>query len=193
MIGTGKDSSQVYMIDFGLAKKYKDPRNNQHIPYREGKNLTGTARYASISTHMGIEQSRRDDLEGLGYVLMYFLRGTLPWQGLSGNNKGEKYQRIMDRKINTSLEDLCQGYPAEFVSYLSYNRSLRFEERPDYSYLKRMFKELFFRLDFQFDFVYDWTNLRRREDNAAPRNEERKERQTRRTAKFNQPRVVTNP
>eukprot|EP00985_Skeletonema_marinoi_P029455 scaffold27929_cov124-Skeletonema_marinoi.AAC.1 len=148
LIGLGKRQSVIHIIDFGLAKKYRDPRSHQHIPYRENKNLTGTARYASINTHIGIEQSRRDDLESLGYVLMYFIRGSLPWQGLKANTKKQKYERIMDRKMSTSTEQLCKGYATEFRSYFEYCRSLRFEDRPDYAYLKRLFKELFYRKGF---------------------------------------------
>lgn len=159
LIGLGKRQSVIHVIDFGLAKKYRDPRSHQHIPYRENKNLTGTARYASINTHIGIEQSRRDDLESLGYVLMYFIRGSLPWQGLKANTKKQKYERIMDRKMSTSTEQLCKGYPTEFRSYFEYCRSLRFEDRPDYAYLKRLFKELFYRKGFQYDNMFDWTVL----------------------------------
>jgi casein kinase 1 len=145
LIGLGKKANQVHIIDFGLAKKYRDPKTQQHIPYREGKNLTGTARYASINTHLGIEQSRRDDLEAVGYVLMYFNRGTLPWQGLKANGKKEKYEKIMEKKMSTPVEVLCKGFPNEFVTYLNYCRSLRFEDRPDYAYLRRLLKDLFFR------------------------------------------------
>lgn len=157
LIGLGKRQNVIHIIDFGLAKKYRDPRTHQHIPYRENKNLTGTARYASINTHIGIEQSRRDDLESLGYVLMYFIRGSLPWQGLKANTKKQKYERIMDRKMSTSTEQLCKGFPTEFRSYFEYCRSLRFEDRPDYAYLKRLFKELFYRKGFQYDNMFDWT------------------------------------
>lgn len=167
LIGLGKRQSVIHIIDFGLAKKYRDPRSHQHIPYRENKNLTGTARYASINTHIGIEQSRRDDLESLGYVLMYFVRGSLPWQGLKANTKKQKYERIMDRKMSTSTEQLCKGYATEFRSYFEYCRSLRFEDRPDYAYLKRLFKELFYRKGFQYDNMFDWTVLNLQQERAA--------------------------
>lgn len=166
LIGLGKRQSVIHIIDFGLAKKYRDPRSHQHIPYRENKNLTGTARYASINTHIGIEQSRRDDLESLGYVLMYFIRGSLPWQGLKANTKKQKYERIMDRKMSTSTEQLCKGYPTEFRSYFEYCRSLRFEDRPDYAYLKRLFKELFYRKGYQYDNMFDWTVLNLQQERA---------------------------
>ncbi|KAG6496729.1 hypothetical protein ZIOFF_044599 [Zingiber officinale] len=151
----------VYIIDFGLAKKYRDTSTHQHIPYRENKNLTGTARYASVNTHLGIEQSRRDDLESLGYVLMYFLRGSLPWQGLKAGTKKQKYERISEKKA------LCRGYPTEFASYFHYCRSLRFEDKPDYAYLKRLYRELFIREGFQFDYVFDWTILKYQQSQIA--------------------------
>lgn len=157
LMGTGKKGHHVYIVDFGLAKRYRDPRTHQHIPYKEGKSLTGTARYCSISTHLGIEQSRRDDMEGIGYILMYFLRGSLPWQGLKTHTKEEKYARISERKQTTSVETLCKGFPGELAAYLNYTRSLHFEDKPDYSYVKRLFRELFVREGYQLDYVFDWT------------------------------------
>ncbi|XP_030934318.1 casein kinase 1-like protein 6 [Quercus robur] len=160
LMGLGRKANQVYAIDFGLAKKYRDLQTHKHIPYRENKNLTGTARYASVNTHLGIEQSRRDDLESLGYVLMYFLRGSLPWQGLKAGTKKQKYDKISEKKMSTAIEVLCKSYPSEFVSYFHYCRSLRFEDKPDYSYLKRLFRDLFIREGYQFDYVFDWTILK---------------------------------
>ncbi|XP_003744502.1 casein kinase I [Galendromus occidentalis] len=160
LMGLGKKGNVVYIIDFGLAKKYRDSRSQTHIAYKENKNLTGTARYASINTHLGIEQSRRDDLESLGYVLMYFNRGSLPWQGLRANNKRQKYERISEKKMSTSIEDLCKMFPSEFNTYLSYCRSLRFDERPDYSYLRQLLRNLFHRQGFTYDYIFDWNMLK---------------------------------
>jgi len=160
LIGLGKRKlNQVYVIDFGLAKKYRDPKTHQHIPYVEHKSLTGTARYASINTHLGIEQSRRDDLESLGFVLMYFNRGSLPWQGLKANTKKEKYNKIAEKKMSTPVEILCKHFPTEFATYLNYCRALRFDDKPDYSYLRRLFRDLFFRQGYAADYRFDWTVL----------------------------------
>lgn len=157
MMGLAKRGNQVYVIDFGLAKKYRDPRTFQHIPYRENKNLTGTARYASINTHLGGEQSRRDDLESLGYVLMYFNQGSLPWQGLKATTKKQKYERISEKKMSTPVEVLCKGFPVEFATYLNTCRSMRFEDKPDYSALRGLFRALFHREGYVYDYIFDWT------------------------------------
>jgi serine/threonine protein kinase len=155
LMGLGKKANQVNIIDFGLAKRYRDPKTHQHIPYRENKNLTGTPRYASINTHLGIEQSRRDDLEALGYILVYFCRGSLPWQGIRALNKKQKYDKISEKKMSTPFEILCKGFPQE--------RGLRFDDKPDYGYLRRLFRDLFVREGFQYDYVFDWTILKYQE------------------------------
>uniref|UniRef100_A0A3B3IC57 Casein kinase 1, alpha 1 n=1 Tax=Oryzias latipes TaxID=8090 RepID=A0A3B3IC57_ORYLA len=158
----GHPAHQLFLIDFGLAKKYRDNRTRQHIPYREDKNLTGTARYASINAHLGIEQSRRDDMESLGYVLMYFNRTSLPWQGLKAATKKQKYEKISEKKMSTPVEVLCKGFPAEFAMYLNYCRGLRFEEAPDYMYLRQLFRILFRTLNHQYDYTFDWTMLKQK-------------------------------
>ncbi|RZS11711.1 hypothetical protein BHM03_00043077 [Ensete ventricosum] len=98
---------------------------------------------------------------------MYFLRGSLPWQGLKAGTKKQKYEKISEKKVATSIEALCRGYPSEFASYFHYCRSLRFEDRPDYGYLKRLFRDLFIREGFQFDYVFDWTILKYQQSQMA--------------------------
>ncbi|KAJ3593364.1 hypothetical protein NHX12_005699 [Muraenolepis orangiensis] len=132
----------IHIIDFGLAKEYIDPETKKHIPYREHKSLT--------------EQSRRDDLEALGHMFMYFLRGSLPWQGLKADTLKERYQKIGDTKRNTPIEVLCENFPEEMATYLRYVRRLDFFEKPDYEYLRTLFTELFERKGYTFDYTYDW-------------------------------------
>ncbi|CDS11805.1 Putative CK1/CK1/CK1-D protein kinase [Lichtheimia ramosa] len=167
LMGIGKRGNQVNMIDFGLAKRFRDPRTNVHIPYRENKNLTGTPRYASVNTHLGIEQSRRDDLESLGYILVYFCKGQLPWQGIRARTKKEKYDKIMEKKMTTPADALCRNLSQEFAIYLNYVRSLRFDDKPDYSYLRKLFRDLFVREGYQYDYVFDWTIRKMQEKKLA--------------------------
>lgn len=105
-------------------------------------------------------------MESLGYVLMYFLRGSLPWQGLKAATKKQKYDRIMEKKMTTPTEYLCRGFPNEFAIYLNYCRSLRFDDKPDYSYLRKLFRDLFVREGFQYDYVFDWSVQQRNEEQA---------------------------
>lgn len=153
-------ANTVYIIDFGLAKSYIDPRTRQHHLYCEGKKLTGTARYASVNAHMGIEQSRRDDLEALGYMLLYFARGALPWQGLQGKTRTREdhYQKIADVKRTTPLERLCKGLPNEFLTFMRYCKELNFNEDPQYDYLRSLFRTLAQTRQWRLD-VFDWHHV----------------------------------
>lgn len=150
-----EETTLVYVIDFGLSKRYCDNRR-VHLPYKEGRNLTGTARYVSINTHYGVEPSRRDDLESCFYVMLYFLRGSLPWQGLRANTKKEKYLRIMERKVASTPASLCASMPVALTEMLSRIRAMRYAEDPDYHYLKSTISDLITQWGSQLDFHYDW-------------------------------------
>ena len=155
-IGTGKKAHIIYILDFGLAKKYWSNSRYSHIPFIEGKKLTGTARYASVNALSGYEQSRRDDLESIFYILIYFLKGNLPWQGLKVSNKNERYRKICEKKKNTLISDLCHGFPKELELFLEYIKQLEFTQTPDYSYLKHLLKHIIENSNQTIDFYYDW-------------------------------------
>ncbi|KAI2624943.1 casein kinase I [Hypoxylon sp. NC1633] len=154
-----KAANVIHVVDFGMAKQYRDPKTKQHIPYRERKSLSGTARYMSINTHLGREQSRRDDLEALGHVFMYFLRGGLPWQGLKAATNKQKYEKIGEKKQTTPIKDLCEGFPDEFSKYLTYVRNLGFEDTPDYDYLRELFTQALKNTGEVEDGEYDWMKI----------------------------------
>ncbi|KAI8052724.1 kinase-like domain-containing protein [Thamnidium elegans] len=155
--GTSSEN-EVFVVDFGMAKAYRDKVTKQHIPYRERKSLSGTARYMSINTHLGREQSRRDDLEALGHVFLYFLRGSLPWQGLKAATNKQKYEKIGEKKQTTGIRVLCEGFPNQFVKYVQYSRKLGFDEKPDYNWLRGLFQDVLMHLDDN-DGIYDWQLL----------------------------------
>ena len=158
LIGNEENTNTIYLIDFGLAKRFKDNKTNQHIPYREGRPFNGTARYASINAHLGLEQSRRDDLMSIGYILVYFLKGILPWQGIKGK---DKINKLIQKKIQISNDVLCNGLPNEFLHFLNYCKNLKFEERPDYEFLKGLFGKLLGLVITNFnlrrnEIIFDW-------------------------------------
>ena len=156
LMGKNLDNKKLFIIDFGLSKKYIDKNTGKHIIYKEGKGLTGTARYVSLNTHYGIEQSRRDDIEGIAYNLIYFAKGKLPWQGVKTKNKKEKHKKIMELKEEYNPDKLCEGLPEEFPTLLKYSRKLDFEEKPDYKNIKIMFKQLIIANKQQMDWKFDW-------------------------------------
>ena len=156
VMGRDAKKKQLFLLDFGLSKKYRSSSTLKHYPLIKRKKLTGTARYASINALNGITQSRRDDLEAIGYVLMYFLKGRLPWQGMVNKNKEQRYLKIMETKRDTTPEELCKGFPVEFERYVSYTRNLEYEQDPDYEMLKNLFLNVLKDEGYTLDYYYDW-------------------------------------
>ena len=155
----------LYIIDFGLAKKYRSSKTLKQLPLTKRKSLTGTARYASINALQGYEQSRRDDLESAGYVLMYFLRGNLPWQNMKVKTKEEKYKSILNKKKEISSKELGKNFPIEFAEILDYFKKLSYTEEPDYEMCTKKLLSVLEKEKLKFDYVYDWTtytNLKER-------------------------------
>jgi len=165
MFGIQNKIHHLYVIDFGLSKRYYDVK---HVPMRTKLSLTGTARYASINAHKGLEQSRRDDLEAIGHMLVYFVRGALPWSGLEAKTQEEKYRKITEKKEGSPLDELCQGFPPCFKNYLRATRSLEFTERPDYNGLRKMFEDVRNEQGQVEDHGYQWLEGKSLGDDLVP-------------------------
>ena len=160
VMGSAELNENLYLIDFGLAKKYRSSRTLKQYPQTRKKRLTGTARYASIHALEGYEQSRRDDMESVGYIMAYLLRGGLPWQGLKLKSKENKYKNILEKKKEISSQELFKGFPNEFSEILDYTKNLGYEQEPEYQMLRNKLMDLCKRLNYSFDYVYDWTTDR---------------------------------
>lgn len=165
-LGRKKYNASLYLIDFGLSKKYRSSKTLRQHPLVKKKGLTGTARFASINALQGYEQSRRDDLESLGYVLFYFLKGSLPWQNIKVKNKDDRYAGILKKKMELSGKDLSAGLPSEFGEILDYFKKLDYTEEPNYEKCCKKLLTILEKNNLVFDYVYDWTtdnNLKERE------------------------------
>jgi len=174
-MGTEFTTGIAYLIDYGLAKRFKDSNTGKHIPFRDGKSLTGTIRFASVNAHLGIEISRRDDLESLGYVLLQFVNGNLPWVGIKGSNKKAKMEEVANTKISTSIETLCKFLPEEFVNYFFYVKKLKFDEKPDYTMLRNNFKYLLYERTKNQNLKFDWMILKSHHSHSPHEGEDKKE------------------
>ncbi|KAH8676942.1 casein kinase I isoform delta [Ilyonectria robusta] len=153
-MGAGKQGNVLHTIDFGMAMEVFDKDEDKRF---KGCPFGGTARFASLNNHKGLEQCRGDDLESLGYMLLFFQGGSLPWIGLKAATQEEKDKMIMEKKMNIPVETLCQGLPREFETFINYTRSLGFKDKPDYAYLRHLFRRLYNSQGFQYDKVFDWT------------------------------------
>ena len=157
VMGLNQYSNIVYLIDFGLAKKYRSIKTLIQYPLTINKKFTGTARYASINALKGYEHSRRDDLESLGYIFVYFLKGKLPWQKLKAKNKEDKYNKILQKKMEISSKELCRGIPKEFEIMIEYVKNVKYEEKPDYIKIHNLLDKIMKDEKYSNDYIYDWT------------------------------------
>jgi serine/threonine protein kinase len=155
VMGLGENTHKVYLLDFGLANFFRNP-DGSHMGYRTDAPFRGTHRYASVNAHFKVEQSRRDDLEGLGYVLIYFLRGGLPWQNINCSRR-KRRKMIGAAKKHYSLDLLCKGLPPEFKEYMQRVRAIPYAAEPPYRFLRKLFKRCFRREGYKRDYIYDWT------------------------------------
>ncbi|KAF8526517.1 casein kinase I delta, partial [Hysterangium stoloniferum] len=156
LIGRELWDKTIYVIDLGMAKVWRDQRG-MHIPWRTGRGFWGNARYASLGSHDGHEQSRRNDMEALAYIFIDCLKGSLPWPPIKQGPDGyDDYRPVGEAKRSIAPEILCAELPDEFTIFLRYAKSLAFETKPDYEGMRFMFQRLFWRMGYSPDMPYDW-------------------------------------
>mmetsp|Transcript_57414 Transcript_57414/g.166741 ORF Transcript_57414/g.166741 Transcript_57414/m.166741 type:complete len:344 (-) Transcript_57414:54-1085(-) len=161
LIGDSANAGTVYLVDFGLAADWVDRGTGSHLGYKEDHGFVGNAMFCSRHAAGGIQQSRRDDLESLGYSLLYFLRGSLPWEHvmLMSDNESVRLRKMRERKESMVVAEVCRRFPQEITKYLNYARALRFEECPDCTFLRNLFAECYFSHDFEQEREPGWAFL----------------------------------
>jgi len=172
VMGLGENNLDLYIIDFGFAKKYKSMTTNKIYPLTESHKLTGTSRYASINAMKGLQQSCRDDLESLGYMLYFFLRGNLPWMGIKEKNREDLDKKILEKKVETVNEILGKDLPIQFCEFLAYAKNLKYEEEPDYNLFKGKMMEVICLGGKTFDKIYDWTDVNKLKEEESEESED---------------------
>ncbi|XP_044001056.1 casein kinase I-like isoform X2 [Aphidius gifuensis] len=161
VIGNKPNDNQLFIVNFGLAQEYQKKISHdqyhiyKHIAYSDNVRPTGPVRFSSINTHLKIEHSRRDDLETLGYVLLYLSRGSLPWDNIKAVSNEQKIEKIKEIKMGTSNSTLCEGFP-HLLEYLNYAKNLKFDETPDYFYIRSLLRIRFLKLNYKYDWIFDW-------------------------------------
>ena len=161
------NTSLIYIIDFGLSKKYRSSRTNKHIKFSNNKLFNGTFNYSSINSMKGIEMTRRDDLESIGYMLIYLIKGKLPWSDYLNKALGERFEIIYNIKKNISNEVLCKDLPKEMCEYMDYVKSLKFDEEPNYNYLKKLFISILDNMNEKYDLNFSWSKKKVKKNNFS--------------------------
>lgn len=156
VIGQKGKERIIYLIDFGLSKKFINEKTFEHIPFRDKRAVLGTVRYISMNTHLGYEQSRRDDLESLAYILIYFIMGELPWQNVKTKTKKDKYEKILEKKKETVPDELCKFLPEEIKLLFSHILNLEFMDKPNYNLMISLIEQLMMKYGHTNDLQFDW-------------------------------------
>jgi len=163
------DTSIIYIIDFGLSKKYRSSRTGKHISFSKNNKFYGTMNFSSINAMKGYQMSRRDDMISIGYMLIYLINGKLPWSILE-KGKLERFRKILSIKSNTTNEELCKYLPIEFYEYMNYVKSLKFEEKPNYIYLRKLFLSVLDKMNDKYDLKFSWIkskNIKKQNNNLS--------------------------
>ncbi|VDK70271.1 unnamed protein product [Litomosoides sigmodontis] len=157
VMGIKENIARVYLVDMKFASKYINISGGRrkHIPYEENTGFFGSPCFASVNRHLGTVASRRDDLESCVYIILYFLKGNLPWQIYEKSNELEW---VLEIKTSITAEILCHGLPDQFATVLNYCRALKFDDEPNYLFIRQLFRDLFQSMNYKEDWNFDWVS-----------------------------------